>query len=1247
MPFVLQIVGTVGLVGYISYENGRKAINDIAAAWHLEVTERIQQYLGSYFSKPHTINQINANAIRLGLLDVQNPELIKQSFWQYLQTVDTVSAIYLGNEQGGVIAVGRLPKKNIFDLTTSVGFAKGDILNYTLDSTGKPISLSKVLPDMDVRTQPWYVTAKQAGEPAWSEIFPKYTDKDLAIAAVYPIYNTKGQFQGVLGCELLFLQVNKFLRSLRIGQTGETFIIERSGKLISSSTLAPVVLSQNGELKSIAATDSDNPVISQAAKRTLRNFGSFTTIKRNQRLDFKDVEGKRQFVQVAPLRDEIGLDWLIFVVVPEVDFMEQINVNTRTTILLCITALVVAIFVGILTARWVTKPIVYLNAAVAEIAQGKFDHPVTLERTDELGELASAFKHMAAQLQKSFAWMQTLNEALSKSESRLIHLLEALPVGVAVHNPDGTVNYLNKMAKQLLGKEVIPEATAAQLAAVFTTYIAGTDQLYPTEQLPILCALRGESVSVEDIEIRPHGKAVLLEVRARPIFDDTGKIIYAIAVFQDIAKRKQAEKVLANYNSALETQVAERTEALRESEERFRNAFETAAIGMCLISPEGQFLAVNASVCQMFGYSESELLSLNCKQITYPDDLENDLLYVQQMLAGKIPYYHLEKRYIHKQGTIIWTTLSASLVKDKYQKPLHFVSQIQDITERKQAEEKLRYSEELFRQLAENLREVFWIANEDTASELLYVSPAYEKTWGFTRPNLLQDLKKQWNSSIHPEDLQRLNAVVTELQGLEIEYRIIRADGSLRWIRDRGFPIYNEQGQIYRFVGIAEDITERKQAEEKLLQASLRDALTGLPNRTLFNQRLAAALKRYMCQPQHIFAVLFLDLDRFKLVNDSLGHAAGDTLLIEIANRLSSCLSSEDTVARLGGDEFVLLLEVVHDIRDALDCATRIQQTLVAPFELLGTTVSTSASIGIAMVQPHYTCAGEILRDADIAMYEAKAAGRGQCQVFDPQMHESAKMQLQQEQELRQALNLQQLQVVYQPIVTISTQELLGFEALVRWQHPQRGQIVPAKFLAVAEQAGLLVAIDLWVLQTACEQLVQWQKLQTKQDLPLSISVNVSSPLFAQKDLESKVAAILMQTELPPECLKLEITEGVIMENANEGLDKLQSLKALGVQLNIDDFGTGYSSLSRLHQLPINALKIDQSFVKRLGKSSDSLEIIRAIITLAQTLRIEVIAEGVETEQQKQQLQMLSCQQGQGYLFSVPLNSTQAQKLIG
>jgi diguanylate cyclase (GGDEF)-like protein/PAS domain S-box-containing protein len=494
---------------------------------------------------------------------------------------------------------------------------------------------------------------------------------------------------------------------------------------------------------------------------------------------------------------------------------------------------------------------------------------------------------------------------------------------------------------------------------------------------------------------------------------------------------------------------------------------------------------------------------------------------------------------------------------------------------------------------------------------------------------------RQWVDSIFQE----------KLPTSEIELRKVRKDGSVFWIRQRSKLLLDESGRAIELNIICRDITQRKQMESQLLQNALHDALTGLPNRVLFMDRLGLALEHAKRQQDYLFAVLFLDLDRFKLVNDSLGHLQGDELLKAIATRLRSCLRPMDTVARLGGDEFTLLVEDIEDASDAIRVAERVQAELSLPFTLDGQEIFTSASIGIALNTTDYDNPAALLRDADIAMYQAKSQGSARYQIFNQEMYARAVALLQLETDLRNALERQEFRLQYQPIVSLESGSIAGFEALLRWQHPDNGLLNPGSFIQAAEEAGLIAHICEWVLCIACSQLRQWQ-LQLPTASSLSMSVNLSGKQFNQPLLSDRVNQILQDTGLDAASLRLEITEGAIMHGAEFAAEILQQLRDIGVQLSIDDFGTGYSSLGRLYHFPINELKIDRSFVAQMKMSSENSYIVETILTLAHKLGLFVTAEGVETPSQLAQLRALKCEYGQGNFFSQPLDSEAAEALI-
>jgi diguanylate cyclase (GGDEF)-like protein/PAS domain S-box-containing protein len=545
-----------------------------------------------------------------------------------------------------------------------------------------------------------------------------------------------------------------------------------------------------------------------------------------------------------------------------------------------------------------------------------------------------------------------------------------------------------------------------------------------------------------------------------------------------------------------------------------QGTFDNAAIGMAVVSVDGSWLQVNEALCKLLGYSEQELRATSFQRLTHPDDLRHVMSQIQRVIEGYIQSHEQEKRYIHEQGHNVWVQWHVSLLKD----------------------------------------------SESGAKRLFF--------------------------------------------------------------------------QV-------QDITDRKVAEEKLTQ----DTLTGLPNRARFFDLLKLRVARKSTNKEAQCAVLMLDVDRFKLVNDSLGSASADQLLIQIAHRVKTCMRQNDVLARVGGDEFAVLLDDVSGEDEASSVATRIQQALSISFNLLGQEVYTTLSIGIALGSHHAGDASDMLRDAETAMHRAKTQGKARYEVFGNDMHGELMSRLKMETDLRRACERDELFVDYQPIVSLEKRTLIGFEALVRWRHPEFGLVPPKEFIPVAEETGLILAIGQTVLRSACRQAQQWQETYPSQP-PLFVSVNLSVKQFNEPGLVENIAQLLDESKLPPRCLKLEITESVFSDNIDAAVKLLTQLRELGVQLSIDDFGTGYSSLSYLQRFPIDTLKIDRSFVTQMVENEENLAIVRTIVALAQNLGMDVVAEGVETEDQLSLLRKLECENGQGFLFSTPLGVRQLEQFI-
>ncbi|HSA99916.1 MAG TPA: EAL domain-containing protein, partial [Anaerolineales bacterium] len=441
------------------------------------------------------------------------------------------------------------------------------------------------------------------------------------------------------------------------------------------------------------------------------------------------------------------------------------------------------------------------------------------------------------------------------------------------------------------------------------------------------------------------------------------------------------------------------------------------------------------------------------------------------------------------------------------------------------------------------------------------------------------------------------------------------------------------------------EVAERKVIEQELTYDSLHDAMTGLPNRVLLMDRLGQAIEYYKRRTEYGFAVLFIDIDQFKVINDSLGHLAGDQLLISMGRRMRASLRSSDTVARLGGDEFAILLEITGDKNSALLVAEKVQEAINLPFKLDGRELHITASIGIVMNMEGYDSPEEVLRDADIAMYQAKASGKARFEVFDVKMRSQAFSRLEMEQELRTALEKQQFRLYYQPILSLKSNQVVSFEALIRWHHPKRGLLAPGEFLSIAEASGLIMSIDNWVLNEACAQLKEWhERYPSFQNM--SINVNVSSRQFSQPNFVTEVIEALQWTHLKPEALKLEITENVLINNYAAANKVFAQLRDLGIQLQIDDFGSGYSSLGYLQHFPISGVKIDKSFIDGMGKGRKGTELIRAIVSMTRELDMEATAEGIETDEQLSELKGLLCSFGQGFLLSRPLDKEAAEAVL-
>src|SRR5215204_4233585 len=811
-------------------------------------------------------------------------------------------------------------------------------------------------------------------------------------------------------------------------------------------------------------------------------------------------------------------------------------------------------------------------------------------------------------MRRLFAHRQP-DEELRKSEARYRTLLDAASDAIVTITPAGVVRGSNRGAEHIYGhraEEVIGQPVTLLMPERYRDLcVAGLHRYLQTGEARVVGG------TTELVGLRKDGSEFPIEMSLGETYEDGERLF--TGVIRDVTERKRTE------------------DALREARDRFRSIFDHAPIGVAMVSLQGRYMQVNRSLCEILGYTEEELQALTWQEITHPDDLAASSAYARRIVEGEFLRYHLEKRFLHANGHTVWASLSVSLVRDAEGEPLYFVSQIQDVTERKKVEKVIKESEKRFRSLVQYSSDIITILDAD--GTVHYVSPAVERVTGY-KPE--EQVGTNAFGSVHPDDSeQALNtfAEVLKRPGLHppLEFRVPHKDGSWRYLEHVVNNLLDDPA-VRGVVVNSWDVTARKALVEQLSYQAFHDPLTELPNRALFMDRLEHALTRANRRGNKV-AVLFTDLDNFKVINDSLGHKAGDQLLVAVAERLKACLRPEDTAARLGGDEFTIVDEGVQ-------IAERIADILRPPFALEEQEVFATVSTGVSLNSTAQEQAADLLRHADLAMYRAKRRGRARYEVFEPSMDAKAVERLILETGLRRALVRQQFRVHYQPIVALDNDKVAGVEALVRWEHPQRGLLLPEAFLSVAEETGLIVRIGQWVLREAGKQARIWQERYPSMP-PLTISVNLSTREFFHPKL---VAEVLGESEIDPASLQLEITEGATTTNGTSKADRtLQNLKRMGVQLAIDDFGLGYSSLSYLKRFPVDFLKIDRSFIAGLGRelngASKDKEIVKAMIELTHALGLGVIAEGVETSEQLAQLRNMKCDFAQGNYFSEPLPS--------
>ncbi|MBE9159651.1 EAL domain-containing protein [Nodosilinea sp. LEGE 06152] len=966
VPFVLQVSVAVGLAGWLSMRQGQRAVNQVASQLRDAVSHHIDYKLEQFLATSHLVNQLNYDAITLGQIDPTNEADLFRHFMRQSQRFGYIDSIFWGQANGefvGHTILGQQAHQLMRggpSLDNHIQFLEVDV------ATGQPAELVQSTPDWSTLTRPWYRAAVQAKGPVWGEIFPYHALPVLAISSSRPVYDDSGKLLGVLGNNFFLTHISRFLREMPISEHGQAFIMERSGLLVATSTIAPYKVVDGRPQRSYAVTSSD-PLIRASAQLLLNQSGGDGRRIQPQQTEFK-LDRKRQFMQVATVSDDYGLDWLIVVLMPEDDFMAQIQASRRNTIALCALALAGAIASGLYTSRWITRPLNAFSSASQAIADGHLNQEIGPTGMQELEGLAQAFNSMAARLEASFSDLQRSKADVERANAEI-----------------------------------------QQQAALF--------------------------------------------------------------------------RLMAENMSDL----------------------------VCLHSLDGTYLYVSPSAQWLLGYTPESLMGLHPCTLVHPDDLSECQRYLHPPAEGQpLTLQPVVCRMRHRQGYYIWLET-------------------------------------------------------------------------FTR------------------------------------------------------PIVDAAGAVVQLQTASRDVTDQVRMRRQLEHDACHDSLTGLPNRKQLQERLETALLHAQSDSSYRFALLFLDIDHFKVVNDSLGHLIGDELLMEVASRLMAVLRSTDLAVRLGGDEFVVLLEDIDSFDQAQAIAEQILEMLRQPFQLSSHQMFATVSLGLVMGAAHYQSASDLIRDADTAMYRAKAGGRDGYQVFDRGMHDRAIARLTLETELRRALlnHPEEFVLYYQPIIDLQTAEVRGFEALVRWQHPQRGLVMPGEFISVAEETGLIVPLSYRLLELACSQMAAWQRTYS-QALGLTVSVNLSALQLHSNGLLERVDEVLHNANLSPRSLVLEITESMLIDNIDDTITVLNGLRQRGIALSIDDFGTGYSSLSYLYRFPITSLKIDRSFVSQMETSLSHEKIVHTIINLGRQLGFRAIAEGIETSEQVSALKRLGCDCGQGYWFGRP-----------
>ncbi len=806
---------------------------------------------------------------------------------------------------------------------------------------------------------------------------------------------------------------------------------------------------------------------------------------------------------------------------------------------------------------------------------------------------------------------------MRQAHDHLRSVLEDFPNPVWISDNLGNCTYVNRSWLRLTGKRQIEGSVFNRMEGV---HVADRVRL---TQFMERSHLRRQPFEVEYRVLGGDAEPHWLVDVGRPLFDPQGRFTGFVGSCYDITERKVAAEELRRSQAQLLSILESTTDAVLIADSFFRVTY--------LNERAERFLGVKLADVRdravwtaLPGLAETPFQA--CIENTAKDGTPAKAEAFFEALRGWFEVH----AYAHPEGVAVF---------------------FRDVSARKREEQRradeaelLRQSEERYALAASATNDGLW--DWDMAGGRLYLSHRWLQIRGVQQQTLAKDPEWMFDG-VHPDDKQAVrDALKGHLEGelpvFEVEHRLSVEEGC-RWVVIRGKVVRDDEGRPVRMVGSLTDITERREAADRLEHQAYHDPLTGLPNRLLFQDRLNHCITRSRRRGRAMFAVLYLDMDRFKLINDTLGHQAGDQFLQDVAARLVGSIRSEDTVARMGGDEFAVLLEEVPDVARVLVVANRIQTALSEPWVNPFVEMATSASIGIALGTTGYQNADEVLRDADIAMYRAKGKGRARHEVFDPEMHDQLISRMELESDLRQSLERGEMRLVYQPVVALATGEVMGFESLLRWANGKRGVVGPDRFVPVAEECGFIVPLGAWALHEACRQAASWKTPVGA--LPPFVTVNLSARQFSSGELAREIQHVLLRTGLDPRRLRVEITESILLGEGAAVFATLAAIKESGVKIYLDDFGTGYSSLSYLHRYPIDAVKVDKSFIQEMGDPRKA-SLVKAILDMARSLEMSTIAEGIETLEQAERLKGLGCPTGQGYYFSRPVEAAKVAEIL-